>query len=56
MTAIENNLALEIIKENFGDIAKSVASLLVKKRSYPLQLIANDLNLENKSVSRFFYS
>ena len=50
MTSIENNLALEIIKENYGELAKIVSSLLIKKKSYPLQLIANDLNIENKIV------
>ena len=51
MTSIENNLALEIIKENYGELAKIVSSLLIKKKSYPLQLIANDLNIENKIVN-----
>ena len=58
MTSIENNLALEIVKENYGELAKidlvknsKNRSLLIKKKSYPLQLIANDLNIENKIVN-----
>jgi hypothetical protein len=50
MTTIENNLALQIIKENYGDVAKSICSHLIKKKSYPLVLIAVDLNLEKKMV------
>jgi hypothetical protein len=53
MTTNENILAINIIKEHFGDLAKSVAKLLIKKSSYPLMLIASDLNLEKKLV-RFF--
>jgi hypothetical protein len=50
MTTIENNLALQIIKENFGEKAKSIASLLISKKSYPLLLIANDLDMDKKIV------
>lgn len=50
MTTNENILAISIIKEHFGDLAKSIAKLLIKKSSYPFMLIANDLNLEKKLV------
>jgi hypothetical protein len=53
MTSIENNLALEIIKEKYGHLAKLISSLLIKKKSYPIQLIANDLNIEIKTVKFF---
>jgi hypothetical protein len=50
MTTIENNLALQIIKENFGEKAKSIVSLLITKKSYPLMLIASDLEIDKKMV------
>jgi hypothetical protein len=53
MTSIENNLALEIIKEKYGYLAKLISALLIKKKSYPIQLIANDLNIEIKTVKFF---
>lgn len=54
MTSCENSLALCIIKENLGDLAKSVASLLITKKSYPLLSIANELNVDKKLVSISF--
>lgn len=54
MTTIENNLALHIIKENYGDLAKQICNLLINKKSYPLLMIATDLNLSNKLVKSFF--
>lgn len=51
MTSLENSLALCIIKENFGEIATSVASILASKKSYPLLLIASDLSLDKKLVN-----
>lgn len=50
MTTIENNLALQIIKENFGERVKQVVSLLISKKSYPLMLIATDLEMDKKMV------
>ena len=52
MTSSENSLVLCLIKENFGETAQSIASLLITKKSYPLPLIASDLNLDKKTVSQ----
>lgn len=52
MTSSENSLALCIIRENFGEAARSVSSLLISKKSYPLLAIANDLNLDKKQVAQ----
>ena len=54
MTLVENNLALQIIKENYGDLAKTLCSYLIKKKSYPLVMLADDLNLDKKIVSQVF--
>lgn len=51
MTSFENNLALNLVNESFGDIAHSVAALLLSKSSYPFNLIAEHLNLEKKKLS-----
>jgi hypothetical protein len=51
MTTSENSLALHLIQENFGECAKLVAELLIKKHSYPLILIAEELQLEPKKVN-----
>lgn len=51
MTSSENNLALCIIKEYFGETARAVASLLIVKKFYPLPLIAADLSLDKKRVT-----
>ena len=50
MTTIENALALHIVKENFGELAETIAGLLITKHSYPFQLIADDLKIERKKV------
>lgn len=50
MTTLENSLALCLVKERFGDAARSVCSHLIKKRTYPLVLLANELNMDKKSV------
>ena len=52
MTSIEIDLAFQIVKENFGDIAKQIVSLLVNKKSCTFMSIAQDLNLEKKLTSQ----
>ena len=52
MTSIQNNLALQIVKENFGEMAHGICSYLIKKKSYPLVMLAADLNLEKKLVAQ----
>ncbi len=54
MTSIENCLALQIIKERFGDLARSIAALLIVKNSYPFILIAEELKMSKKMVSASF--
>jgi hypothetical protein len=39
MTTIENNLALHIVKQEFGEVAKIIADLLIKKKCCPFQMI-----------------
>ncbi len=51
MTSNENNLALCLVRESYGEVAQSVASLLLKKNGYPFFLIAEDLKIENKKVT-----
>jgi hypothetical protein len=53
MTSFENSLALRIIKQNYGELAESIASFLIAKKSYPFLMIANDLNLDKKMVNIF---
>ena len=50
MTSVEDELALQLVKENYGELATSLAALLVKKKWYPFMLIAKDLNLDMKMV------
>ena len=52
MTSTENYLALLLVKENFGEIPRLICNHLVKKKSYPLQLIASDLDLDRKLISQ----
>lgn len=52
MTSIDNTLALYLVHENFGEVAKSVAALLIKKTLYPFFLIVEDLGLEKRRVSQ----
>jgi hypothetical protein len=54
MTEIESGLALYIVKENYGEIARSICGHLVKKKSYPLMQIAKDLDLDIKLVGITF--
>ena len=51
MTSYENSLALRIIKQNYGELTESIASFLSTKKSYPLLMIASDMNLDKKLVS-----
>lgn len=51
MTTIQHTLACYIVRENFGDLAKDVAKLLIRKTSYPFAEIVNDLKLSEKLVS-----
>lgn len=52
MTTIEINLALLIVKESFGDLARRIAAHLVLKKSYPIALLAEDLNLNKKLTAQ----
>jgi hypothetical protein len=51
MTSYENSLALRIIKQNYGELTESIASFLSTKKSYPLLMIASDMNLDKKLVN-----
>ena len=52
-TQIENNLALHIVKQEFGEIAKIIAGLLIKKKCCPFQMICKELELEKRLVRDF---
>ena len=50
MTTIENNLALHIVKQEFGEVAKIIAGLLIKKKCCPFQMICKELEMEKRLV------
>ncbi len=50
MTTTENSLALYLVNESFGEIARTVASLLIKKHKYPFILISDELKIGKKKV------
>lgn len=52
MTTTENYLALLLVKENFGEIPRLICNHLIRKKSYPLQLIASDLDIDRKVISQ----
>lgn len=52
MTTTENYLALLIVKENFGEVSRLICNHLIQKKSYPMQLIASDLDLDRKLISQ----
>ena len=52
MTSIEIHLALQIVKENFGDLAKQTAVLLVNRKGCSIGLIADELKLDKKLIAQ----
>ena len=50
MATIENQLASQIIKLEFGEESKLITNILIKKKSCSLELICNELELEKKLV------
>jgi hypothetical protein len=56
MTTQENNLAVQIIKEDYGSLAKTIVELLLAKKCYPLMKTIEDLKVNQKLVSSFTIS
>jgi hypothetical protein len=50
MATIENQLAAQIIKIEFGEEAKLITNILIKKKTCSFELICNELKLEKKLV------
>ena len=51
MTTELCQVSLMLIRENFGEVAQAVASLLIKKRSCSFHKMSELLNLDTKLVS-----
>lgn len=51
MTTIQHTLACYIVRESFGDLARDLAKLLIRKISYPFTEIVSELNLSEKLVN-----
>ncbi|CAF0854545.1 unnamed protein product [Brachionus calyciflorus] len=52
MTTTENYLALLVVKENYGDLARLICDHLILKKSYPLPLLSSDLNIDKKQLAQ----
>ena len=50
MSTIENTLATQIIKMEFGEEAKLIANFLIKRKLCSFDLICSELKLEHKLV------
>lgn len=53
MTTELCQVSLMLIRENFGEVAQAVASLLIQKRSCSFHKMSELLNLDTKLVSAF---
>ena len=50
MATSENNLVAQIVKQGFGDDAKLIINLLIKKKLCSFEIICKELNLNKKKV------
>ena len=52
MTSIEIHLSLQIVKENFGDLAKQIAHLLLNRKGCLIGVISDELKLNKKLTAQ----